>query len=85
MKSAKPGKNTFPIELNLTQFGMWLCVAETEYFLSYKDYPFFKEASVSKIYNVELHHGAHLYWPDLDVDLNIEILKNPHHFPLIAH
>jgi len=64
---------------------MWLCVAEAEYFLSYKDYPFFKEASVSKIYNVELHHGAHLYWPELDVDLNIEILKNPHHFPSIAH
>jgi hypothetical protein len=27
-------------------------------------------------------HGYHLYWPDLDVDLEIDNLKNPEKYPL---
>lgn len=85
MKLVQHGKNTSIIDINLTQFGMWLCLSDEEFFLSYEDYPFFKTAKVDDIYNVELHHENHLYWPTLDVDLNVDILKNPHHFPLLAH
>jgi hypothetical protein len=73
------------IDITITQFGMWLCMSDEEFFLSYEDYPFFKTAKVNDIYNVELHHKNHLYWPTLDIDLSVEILKNPHHFPLLAH
>lgn len=85
MKSAALGKNTSPIEITITQFGLWLCLHDEEFFLSYKDHPFFKQATLNNIFNVELLHKDHLYWPELDVDLSISILKNPHHFPLIAH
>jgi len=85
MKSVKHGKNISPIEINITQFGMWLYVEDTEFYLSYEDYPFFKEAKISNVYQVEWHHGNHLYWPELDVDLSIDILKHPHPYPLIAH
>jgi len=85
MKLAKRGKNTSAIDINLTQFGMWLYLSDEEFFLSYEDYPFFRTAKVNDIYHVEVHHGNHLYWPTLDIDLSVDILKNPHHFPLLAH
>lgn len=77
-------KDISPIEITITQFGLWLCLENEEFFLSYQDHPFFKAATLNDIYNVELPHKGHLYWPKLDVDLHISILKNPHHFPLIA-
>ena len=67
---------------NITPFGIWIYVLEREYFLSYKDYPYFKEQTISSIQNVQLLHGVHLYWPDLDVDLEIDNLENPSKYPL---
>jgi len=29
-----------------------------------------------------LLHGYHLYWPELDVDLEIDNLENPEKYPL---
>jgi hypothetical protein len=29
---------------------------------------------------VELHHGEHLYWPALDVDLDLERIAHPESF-----
>jgi len=84
MKSAALGKNIFPVEINITRFGLWLYLDDKEFFLAYEEYPFFKNATIPDIYDVELHHKTHLHWPTLDVDLSIAILKNPHHFPLIA-
>ncbi len=84
-KSAPLGPNTSPIEINITRFGLWLCLHAEEFFLAYEEYPFFKNAKIPDIFDVELHHDTHLHWPTLDVDLSIDILKNPHHFPLIAH
>jgi len=31
---------------------------------------------------VRLMHQAHLYWPDLDVDLDIASLEHPKRYPL---
>lgn len=84
MRSSALGKNTFPVEITITQFGLWLHLHSEEFFLPYDEYPFFKEATLNDIYSVELHHKTHLFWPELDIDLSTEILKNPHHFPLIA-
>ena len=84
MKSTALGKSTSPIEITITQFGLWLCIHDQEFFLAYKDHPFFRDATINAVYNVELLHKEHIYWPDLDVDLSVSILKNPHHFPLIA-
>jgi len=71
-------------ELTITKFGIWICLTDEEFFLPYEEYPFFKEATLNNIYDVELQHQAHLYWPSLDIDLNLAILKTPHCFPLIA-
>ena len=82
MKSIKHGKNILVSVENITPFGIWLYVKEKEYFLSYKDYPYFREQTVKSIQNVQLLHGYHLYWPDLDVDLEIDNLENPEKYTL---
>jgi len=60
MKSLKHGKDISASVENITPFGIWLFVKEKEYFLSYKDYPYFKDQTLSSIQNVQLLHGYHL-------------------------
>jgi hypothetical protein len=82
MKSLKRSKGISPSVENITPFGIWLFVRDKEYFLSYKDYPYFRDQTLSSIQNVQLLHGYHLYWPELDVDLEIDNLENPQKYPL---
>ncbi len=82
MRSLKNGKNISASVENISPFGIWMFINGTEYFLSYIDYPYFKDQSIKSIQNVKLLHGFHLYWPELDVDLEIDNLKNPEKYPL---
>jgi len=82
MESLRHGKNTLVSVENITPLGIWLFLKETEYFLSYKDYPYFRDQRLRSIQNVQLLHGYHLYWPELDVDLEIDNLVNPQKYPL---
>ncbi len=83
MRSLRSGKNTSSVSVeNITLFGIWINVKDKEYFLSYKDYPFFEDQIVKAIRNVKLIHGFHLRWPELDVDLDIDNLENPEKYPL---
>ena len=47
------------------------------------DFPWFRGATLDQILNLQLLHDDHLYWPDLDVDLSLDILTSPDAFPLI--
>ncbi len=82
MKSTKHGKGISVSVENIKPFGIWIFVKEKEYFLSYKDFPYFKDQTLNSIQNVQLLHGYHLYWPDLDIDLEIGNLENPEKYPL---
>ena len=84
MKLSKHGKGILSNVENITPFGIWIFVKEREYFLSYKEFPYFKDETLSSIQNVQLLHGCHLYWPDLDVDLEIDNLENREKYPLKA-
>jgi len=64
MKSSKHGKNILVSVENITPFGIWLFVKEKEYFLSYHDYPYFRDQTLKSIQSVQLLHGYHLYWPE---------------------
>jgi hypothetical protein len=35
-----------------------------------------------KILNVEQPSEGHFYWPDLDVDLTVDIIEHPERYPL---
>jgi hypothetical protein len=82
MKSLKLGKDILISIENITPFGIWVYVDEKEYFLSYEDFPYFKEQTLNSIQNVQLLHGYHLYWPNLDIDLEINNLEHPEQYPL---
>ncbi len=69
---------------NISCHGVWLISGDEEYFLSYEDFPWFKDAPIGKILNIEEPSPGHFYWPDLDVDVSLKIIKNPESFPLRA-
>jgi len=84
MRSKIAGKSTSKVEvLNISNHGFWLFLKGREYFLSFEDFPWFKDAKLSSILNVKLLQPYHLYWPDLDVDLEIESIESPEKYPLI--
>ena len=82
MTSSKRGKAISVSVENITPLGIWLFVKGKEYFLSYEDYPYFHDKTLSSIQDVQLLHGFHLYWPRLDVDLEIDNLEHPEKYPL---
>lgn len=85
MKSKARGESTLDVEVtHISKHGFWLLLGKKELFLTYSEFPWFKEATVSAILNVELLHPGHLHWPDLDVDLAVESIEHPEHFPLVA-
>lgn len=86
MKLSKPVKNTSSISVeNITPFGIWLLVDDVEYFLNYKEFPWFLDKPIKAIFNVEKPQLNHLYWPDLDVDLELDSIVSPEKYPLLAH
>lgn len=85
MTSAAPGASTSPVEVNnISQHGFWLLLADEELFLPFSEFPWFRDVMVGKILHVELPSSNHLYWPDLDVDLAVESIRNPERFPLVS-
>ncbi|MGB5595014.1 MAG: DUF2442 domain-containing protein [Crocosphaera sp.] len=83
MKSEMLGKNTSQVEVtNISSHGIWILSNDEEMLLSYEDFPWFKDVPIGQILNVEEPFPNHFYWPDLDVDLSTEIIKNPQRFPL---
>ena len=85
MKSSTLGANTLAVEItHISAHGVWLMVKGREHFLSYDDFPWFKNAKLGDILNVKLLHPTHLYWPKLDVDLSLKSIQDPGSYPLIA-
>ncbi len=80
-----PGTRTSDVEVvQLTPFGLWLAWEDTEFFLDHDLFPWFRNASVGKVFDVELAGEAHFYWPQLDVDLDVDRIRHPERYPLVA-
>ena len=83
MKSSAHGTSTSNVEVsNISPHGVWLWVKGKEFFLSYEDFPWFKDASLASIYRVQLIHGRSLRWEELDVDLALDSLEHSDRYPL---
>lgn len=83
MKSSVAGKNISRAEVtNVSAHGIWLIAKQHEYFLSYDTFPGFKDAKVADILNVKIEHEEFLFWPSLEIDLEIESIENPEKYPL---
>jgi hypothetical protein len=85
MKSAKLGKRTSVVEVtNVSKHGFWLLIGTKERFLPFDRFPWFRDAAVGHLVNVQLPSAYHLYWPDLDVDIAVESIDHPERFPLVS-
>ena len=85
MPSSKLGRRTSDAEVtNVSPKGVWLLVAGEEKFLSFAVFPWFRDAPISAVLNVERPSVGQLYWPDLDVDLAEDSIDNPARYPLVS-
>ena len=85
MSSQPHGEISSALEVtNISSHGVWLLAHDEELFMSYQDFPWFKDKPVRSIVNVQEPLPGHFFWPDLDVDLTVEIINHPEKFPLRA-
>ena len=85
MTSEALGQSTSELEVtNISKHGFWLLLDDREHFLPFSEFPWFKQAPISAVLNVERLQPQHLYWPDLDVDLTVDSIEHPERYPLIA-
>lgn len=85
MRYETRGSGTSAVEVtNISAHGLWLLIDETEVFLPFEQFPWFREAPIGQLLHVELPSAQHLYWPELDVDLEVESVLHPERFPLVS-
>ncbi len=84
MKYGNIGTDTSGSEVtDISPFGIWILHRGKEYFLAYEEFPWFRDASISKVFAVVVEGPEHLSWPELDVDLSIESIQDPGAYPLV--
>ena len=80
-----PGSITSAAELtHVSKHGIWLLLGNEELLLPFDKFPWFKQATIEQLENVERPTPNHLYWPLLDVDLSVESIRNPEAFPRVS-
>jgi hypothetical protein len=85
MKSVRPGKNTSSVQVtNVSPHGFWLLLDEREMFVGFKEFPWFQDATIRQLTDVQRPASHHLHWPSLDVDLSVESIEHPDRFPLVS-
>jgi len=83
MKSEAGGKIILDAEVTqIDKHGIWVLIGEKESFLPFENFPSFREASVGVIQNVELVANDHLYWPDLNIKVSVELIESRDRFSL---
>ena len=76
MKSARRGRETSVAEVtNVSKHGLRLLLDSEELFVPFNLFPWFRDASIGSVTNVERPSPGHLRWPDLDVDLAVESIS----------
>jgi len=85
MTSVLLGTSTLDVEVtNVSTHGFWLMLGAEELFVPFSAFPWFKDAPIGTLTNVERPQAHHLYWPDLEVDLAVDSIRNPEAFPLVS-
>ena len=85
MTSAVLGRGTLAVEVtNVSKHGFWLLLGDEELFVPFVDFPWFRDAPIGKLTDVELPSPHHLYWPALDIDLAVASIRHPEQFPLVS-
>ena len=81
----RTGENALDVEVTtVSALGFRVSIDEREVFVSFRDFPWFEEASVDELVAVERPSPNHLFWPELDVDLTVDSLGHPQRYPLVS-
>jgi hypothetical protein len=79
------GTTTSPAEVtHVSRHGFWLLLDDEELLVSFAEFPWFRKATIEQLSHVEWPSKDHLYWPQLDIDLSVESIRDPKAFPLAA-
>ncbi len=80
-----PGVVTLEAEVtNISKHGFWVLLGDEELAVPFAQFPWFERATVGQLADVQRPTANHLYWPQLDVDLSVESIRNPDAFPLVS-
>ena len=80
-----PGTAISSVEVTqISRHGIWVLSGERELFLPFDQFPWFRNATVDEILDVQEIQPGHLHWPRLDIDLTVDIIEHPEDFPLVA-
>lgn len=75
---------TSPVEIvQVSRFGFWLAVGDTEHFLNFTHFPWFRDATIEALCDVSEVAPGHFYWPRLDIDLDLDAIRDPEKYPLV--
>lgn len=69
---------------HISKYGVWLLLEDEELLMPFAQFPWFRQATIDQLSNVERPTENYLYWPALDIDLSIESIRNPNEFPLVS-
>ena len=78
-------KNEYAEVKFISSDGFLIDVCGTTYFAAFKDFPYLYDLPISEAYDIEYLGQGDIRWEKADIDLNVEILKNPAHYPKIMH
>ena len=73
-----------PEVTHVSKHGFWMLLDSEELLVPFEYFPWFKKATIEQLSDVQWPTENHLYWPQLDIDLSIESIRNPSAFPLVA-
>jgi hypothetical protein len=83
VESSTLGENISSVEVtNIDARGLWLLMDDKEYYLPYDEFPWLVNATVRQITTIRCFPPDHLRWPELDVDLTLEMIEPPEMYPL---
>ena len=79
------GSTTLAAEVtHVSSHCFWLLLGDEELAVPYTEFPWFKQATIEQLSDVERATENHLRWPQLDIDLSVASIRQPDAFPLLS-
>lgn len=83
MRSLRNGRTTHPVSVGaMSPRGFWLVLGERKLFLSFAQFPWFREFTLRELTGVRRPSPQHLRWPEFDIDLDVDAIEHPERYPL---
>jgi hypothetical protein len=69
---------------NVSKHGFWLLLGDEALAVPFSEFPWFKSATIEQLADVQRPAPGHFFWPQLDVDLAVESIRDPSAFPMVC-